>query len=236
MRAGLAFDIVTTDGKAYWDCTVTKVEPDALHFTHRDGVAQIPYEKLPSTLQKKYFDPAKVAAYREEIAEARRQAELAAAAQAEEERRQRSIAAAKAEEEREQAEAARQHEEDKKKLTAQKAVEERVAAVHKKVTTAGTLFGAIVLLSIFLYFLPSIIGRHKTNAFAIFVLNLFLGWTFVGWVVALVWACTEDSALDRLARERMNMPLQPSRRPLQRHEGIEGHDAPQLDDRPRYLE
>jgi hypothetical protein len=23
---------------------------------------------------------------------------------------------------------------------------------------------------------------------AIFVLNLFLGWTFVGWVVALVWA------------------------------------------------
>jgi len=38
--------------------------------------------------------------------------------------------------------------------------------------------------------LPAIIAgrRHHPNATAITALNLFLGWTLVGWVVALVWA------------------------------------------------
>lgn len=34
----------------------------------------------------------------------------------------------------------------------------------------------------------------KRNAGAIFVLNLLLGWTVIGWIVALVWALTVDSA------------------------------------------
>lgn len=44
------------------------------------------------------------------------------------------------------------------------------------------------------YFLPAIIGFNakKKNAGAILVLNLFLGWTLVGWVVALVWSLTKD--------------------------------------------
>jgi Superinfection immunity protein len=48
------------------------------------------------------------------------------------------------------------------------------------------------LISILLYFLPSIIAaaRHHRNATAIFVLNLLLGWTFLGWVAALVWSLT----------------------------------------------
>jgi hypothetical protein len=48
-------------------------------------------------------------------------------------------------------------------------------------------------LSLGLYFLPSLLGKDKRNAGAIFVLNLLLGWTFVGWVVALVWALTVES-------------------------------------------
>jgi hypothetical protein len=32
--------------------------------------------------------------------------------------------------------------------------------------------------------------RHKRNKAAIFFLNLFAGWTIIGWVVALVWAAT----------------------------------------------
>ena len=32
------------------------------------------------------------------------------------------------------------------------------------------------------------IGQRKRNAAAIFVFNLLLGWTLVGWVAALVWA------------------------------------------------
>ncbi|MES2219395.1 MAG: superinfection immunity protein [Acidobacteriota bacterium] len=43
-----------------------------------------------------------------------------------------------------------------------------------------------------LYFLPTIIGRRKRNVVAIFVLNLFLGWSGLGWIVALIWSCTVD--------------------------------------------
>jgi hypothetical protein len=40
-----------------------------------------------------------------------------------------------------------------------------------------------------LYFLPSIIGKDKRDAMGIFLVNLFLGWTLIGWVVAFLWAC-----------------------------------------------
>jgi len=53
----------------------------------------------------------------------------------------------------------------------------------------GFIYFAIIVL---IYFLPSIIGKNKKNASAILVLNLFLGWTFIGWVVALIWSYTKD--------------------------------------------
>lgn len=44
------------------------------------------------------------------------------------------------------------------------------------------------------YFLPSIISyeKKKKNSQAILTLNLLLGWTLIGWVVAIVWANTKD--------------------------------------------
>ena len=57
------------------------------------------------------------------------------------------------------------------------------------------LIGIIAfIISLAVYFLPTIVAilRKKRNALAIFLLNLFLGWTFIGWVVALVWAATKD--------------------------------------------
>ena len=52
------------------------------------------------------------------------------------------------------------------------------------------MFGFLLFLTFaaFVYFLPAIIAHNKKNATAITVLNLFTGWTVVGWVVALVWA------------------------------------------------
>lgn len=50
---------------------------------------------------------------------------------------------------------------------------------------------ALIPIALFaLYFLPYIIARYRKHkdATAISVVNLFLGWTFIGWVVALVWA------------------------------------------------
>jgi hypothetical protein len=45
------------------------------------------------------------------------------------------------------------------------------------------------------YFLPTIIGYrlHPKNADVILLLNLYLGWTFVGWVFALIWAFADKS-------------------------------------------
>lgn len=47
-------------------------------------------------------------------------------------------------------------------------------------------------LALAFYFLPSIIGRNKRNFGAIFALNLLLGWTFIGWIIALIWALSSD--------------------------------------------
>lgn len=45
-----------------------------------------------------------------------------------------------------------------------------------------------------LYFLPAIVAysRKKRNAGAILALNILLGWTLLGWIVALVWGMTHD--------------------------------------------
>jgi hypothetical protein len=58
----------------------------------------------------------------------------------------------------------------------------------------AVICGPLILLGVVccLYFLPAIVGSRKRNSGAIFILNLFLGWTFVGWVVALVWATIKE--------------------------------------------
>jgi len=53
---------------------------------------------------------------------------------------------------------------------------------------SGLVFGAAVLLA--MYFHPTIIAlkHNHLNAGAIVALNLFLGWTGLGWIGALIWA------------------------------------------------
>ena len=51
----------------------------------------------------------------------------------------------------------------------------------------------IGVIGLCVYFLPTAIGWNKRNSSAILALNLFLGWTFIGWVIALVWAISKDS-------------------------------------------
>ena len=48
----------------------------------------------------------------------------------------------------------------------------------------------VVVLSFIVYFLPTLIAARRSHPYnmAIFVLNLLLGWTFVGWVISLVWS------------------------------------------------
>jgi len=49
----------------------------------------------------------------------------------------------------------------------------------------------LIGISLAIYFIPTIVAynrKHK-HLMAIFFTNLFLGWTFLGWVAALVWSC-----------------------------------------------
>ena len=45
-----------------------------------------------------------------------------------------------------------------------------------------------------LYFLPSIVAfkRQHPHKGTILAVNLFLGWTQIGWIVAMVWAFVRD--------------------------------------------
>ena len=51
---------------------------------------------------------------------------------------------------------------------------------------------AITSIVLSIYLIPTIFGRKKRNAAAIAVLNLYLGWTVIGWIVALVCASIKD--------------------------------------------
>ncbi len=48
----------------------------------------------------------------------------------------------------------------------------------------------VVVVGVALYFLPTWVAasrkHHQGNS--IFVINIFLGWTVLGWVIALAWA------------------------------------------------
>ena len=43
---------------------------------------------------------------------------------------------------------------------------------------------------LYIYFIPTsvAINKKQVNYFSIFVINLFLGWTIVGWIICLAWA------------------------------------------------
>jgi len=70
------------------------------------------------------------------------------------------------------------------------------SASSDAVGEGALLLIGILIIAIGLYFLPTIIAANRghSNTGAIFVLNLLAGWTFLGWVLSLVWACTSDTA------------------------------------------
>ncbi|MEE2525068.1 superinfection immunity protein [Hyphobacterium sp. HN65] len=50
----------------------------------------------------------------------------------------------------------------------------------------------VVIVGVLMMFLPTLIAllRGHHNAFAIFLTNLLLGWTVIGWLIALIWSTT----------------------------------------------
>ena len=52
------------------------------------------------------------------------------------------------------------------------------------------LTGLLILIATLnaLYFLPAIIASSHTNDYSVLLVNLFFGWTFIGWIIALLMA------------------------------------------------
>ena len=65
-------------------------------------------------------------------------------------------------------------------------------AATNSIMSIGMLVGMFFAMA--MYFVPAIIAfvRGKANRMAILALNFLAGWTFIGWVGALVWALTKD--------------------------------------------
>lgn len=57
---------------------------------------------------------------------------------------------------------------------------------------AGGFALLLILAGLAMYFLPLAVAQHRRHPqiLAIGVLNVVAGWTLIGWIVALVWACT----------------------------------------------
>jgi|GEM_PF-5692664 len=60
---------------------------------------------------------------------------------------------------------------------------------------ASNLVWVFPALGFFYYFIPSLLGRKKANSQSIFLVNLLLGWTIIGWAYALIMALRSSSSL-----------------------------------------
>jgi hypothetical protein len=54
----------------------------------------------------------------------------------------------------------------------------------------------IAIISLVIYFLPTLIAADKRNSGVILLLNIFLGWTGLVWLLLIVWACASQTKSD----------------------------------------
>jgi hypothetical protein len=78
------------------------------------------------------------------------------------------------------------------------------------------IFAVAVFIGVLLiYFAPSIIasGRNAKSVAGIAILNIFLGWTFLGWLGALIWSVSGESEEtdDGLTRNEREIALAAAR-------------------------
>lgn len=69
---------------------------------------------------------------------------------------------------------------------------------------AGFVFLVVAFVA---YFLPTFIASRRShpNGNSIALLNIFLGWTFIGWLVALIWSV---SAIQKKEAPTISAPQQ----------------------------
>jgi hypothetical protein len=70
-----------------------------------------------------------------------------------------------------------------------------VLLVVLKILSSGGVATLLVVLAV-PYWIPTVVAfiRGHQSKLGILALNLFLGWTFIGWVIALVWSLSETTS------------------------------------------
>lgn len=71
----------------------------------------------------------------------------------------------------------------------------KVSVLESTSSSGGGLLGMLPMLFIMsgFYFVPTIIAIAKRNhRTKVILINIFLGWTIVMWILSLVWACKRD--------------------------------------------
>lgn len=65
----------------------------------------------------------------------------------------------------------------------------------------------VFLIGIIVYFIPTFVARSRNHyqKTAITVLNIVAGWTFLGWVGALVWAFLKTGGGNEVQRQADNL-------------------------------
>jgi hypothetical protein len=91
------------------------------------------------------------------------------------------------------------------------------------VDTAGMALAVVLLV---IYMLPSIVAAHRQvpNVGSVVVIDLLLGWTLIGWVVAMAMAA-------RTIPGHTSVPSEPAA-PLDHGQQIRLRDVPSLFKRP----
>ena len=69
-----------------------------------------------------------------------------------------------------------------------------------------------MIFLILLYFIPSFVAwyRNHRQFNAIFLLNFLLGWTFIGWVAALIWSVIHSNDNQEINQKRGNITKCPN--------------------------
>lgn len=77
----------------------------------------------------------------------------------------------------------------------------------------AVLFFGVAVIGLSLYFLPTIVAVMRGRQIgSVLVLNPFLGWTFVGWIVALVMAFSDHRPQNQqsvIVQQAQQAPMYP---------------------------
>lgn len=89
---------------------------------------------------------------------------------------------------------------DREPTAEEKRAAEAVAVSCCGITGGGLIAAAVVVFVGYVAPMTIAFMRGHPNLASIFVVNVFLGWTFVGWVVAMAWSVSTFESKPRVRR------------------------------------